>query len=469
MKKKIAIIVIGILVAAAVALGLYFLLRSPKANGASMVLPQEEEHHEEEEGAIKEVELNMAQFTASGIVLGTFESKNLSEVINANGYTKLPPQNQADVSVMNGGVVKTIKVIEGQQVSSGQTLATIESPEFTKLQEAFLTSKSSLQYLSSEFQRQKTLSEENVSARKTFERTRADYEIETARYQSLQRQLGMLRLDTTRIGGGAVQVVAPISGFITEVYIKIGSNVEPGKPLFSIVDNSQMHVDLLVYEKDLQKVKPGQKVRFVLTNQDNTEIMGEIFSVGKAFENETKSVAVHADIQNDKQLLIPGMYVNALIDIGSQPVNTLPVDAVIKADGREFIFVLEEGHGEESGKEHGEEGHAHQDGEKQEEVHDHAKGERKHTKEEGHDHAEGEEEAHEEEGNDHAESGEHKDTHGTSYHFQRIEVKTGTAQLGFVQVTPVQHLEPGAKLVVKGAYYIQSHLLKSEGGGGHEH
>ncbi len=103
-----------------------------------------------------------------------------------------------------------------------------------------------------------------------------------------------------------------------------------------------MHVDLLVYEKDLQKVKPNQTVRFVLTNQDNAEIRGKIFSVGKAFENETKSVAVHADILNDKQILIPGMYVNALIDIGKNKVNALPVDAVIKADGREFIFVLED-------------------------------------------------------------------------------------------------------------------------------
>lgn len=450
MKKNKTIIILGsIALIAMIAIGLYFLLRDP----GSAETPKGEEHEEGhglEEGAVKEVELNAAQFEASGIVLGGFEAKNLSEVINANGYTKLPPQNQADVSVMNGGVVRTIKVIEGQQVSSGQTLATIESPEFTKLQEAFLTSKSSLQYLNSEFQRQKTLSDENVSARKTFERTKADYEIETAHYHSLQRQLGMLRLDTTAIGGGAVQVVAPISGFITDVNIKIGSNVEPGKPLFSIVDNSKMHVDLLVYEKDLQKVKPGQKVRFVLTNQDNTEIMGEIFSVGKAFENETKSVAVHADIKNDKQLLIPGMYVNALIDIGSQPVNALPVDAVIKADGREFIFVLEEGHGEEAGEKH------------EDEDHDHAEAE-------VHDHEEGEDEAHEEEGQGHAESGEHKDTHGTSYHFQRTEVKTGTAQLGFVQVTPVQHLEPNAKLVLKGAYYIQSHLLKSEGGGGHEH
>ncbi len=56
-----------------------------------------------------------------------------------------------------------------------------------------------------------------------------------------------------------------------------------------------------------------------------------------------------------------------------------------------------------------------------------------------------------------------------SYHFQRIEVKSGTTQLGYVQVTPLQVLEKNAKIVLKGSYYIQSHLLKSDGGGGHEH
>jgi membrane fusion protein, heavy metal efflux system len=435
--NKTIIIIVGIVLAGIIATGLYFQLRDPKTTPIQNKENEEKEEHKGEEGGIMEVELNAAQFEASGIVLGGFESKNLSEVINANGYTKLPPQNQADVSVFIAGVVRTIKVIEGQQVAIGQTLATIESPEFAKLQESFLISKSNLQYLTSEYQRQKTLSEENVNSKKTLERTKSDYEIESARYHSLKRQLGMLRLDTTGIGGGAVPVTSPISGFVTEVNVRIGSNAEPGKPLFAIVDNTKMHVDLLVYEKDLQKVKAGQKVRFVLTNQDNTEIMGEIFSVGKAFENETKSVAVHADIMNDKQLLIPGMYVNALIDIGSSPVNSLPMDAVVKADGREFIFTLEEHHDEE-----GDHGHAHDEDEAEE---------------------------HHDEGNDHAESGEHEDTHDKSFHFQRIEVKTGTAQLGYIQVTPVQHLEPGAKLVVKGAYYIQSHLLKSEGGGGHDH
>lgn len=413
---------------------------------------KEEAHTEEaatekaeahDENGIKEVELNEAQFSSAGVVLGTFTPKNLSEVVNANGYTKLPPQNQADVSVFVSGIVKSIAVIEGQNVHKGQVIATVESPEFTRIQQDYLTSKSNLDFLKLEYERQRILSEEEVSAKKVFQKTKADYEIEKARFASLNRQLQTMNINPNKGAVATVPVVAPISGAITEVNIKIGSNVSPGQALVNIVDNSQLHVDLLVYEKDLQKVKTGQNVRFVLTNQDNTEIKGKIFSVGKAFENETKSVAVHADIENDKQQLIPGMYVNALIDVGANTVNALPVDAVVKAEGREFIFILEGAHEEKAGHD-AEQGHTHDDGDTHSESHDQQQG---HSHDDGH--------AHEES--------------GKSYHFQRIEIKTGTAQLGYVQVTPLQELPADAKIVIKGAYYIQSHLLKSEGGGGHEH
>ncbi|MFC6095339.1 efflux RND transporter periplasmic adaptor subunit [Flavobacterium qiangtangense] len=418
-------ILYGSLAVTAIAVILYFLLRHSDADG----------HDHSEENAteiekptaqtpIKEVELNEAQYNASEVELGTFSMKNLSEVVNANGYTKLPPQNQADVSVHLTGIVKSINIIEGQSVKKGQVLATIESPEFAKLQEAFLTSKSNLEFLTLEYDRQKTLSDENVNSKKVFQKTKAEFEVEKARFSSLKQQLAVLNLNAGNNTGSIMPIVAPISGFITEINIKIGSNAEVGKPLLSIVDNSQLHVDLLVYEKDLQKVKPGQNIRFVLTNQDNTEINGKVFNVGKAFENETKSVAVHADISNKSQTLIPGMYVNALIDVGARNVPALPVDAVVKADGREFIFILEEGHQEENHDE--KEGHSHEDGD-----------------------------AHEHE--------------GKTFHFQRIEVKTGTSQLGFVQVSVLHKIEENAKIVLKGAYYIQSHLVKNEGGGGHSH
>lgn len=423
MKRK-NIIYIAIVAVLTVVIVYFISTSGSEANGTVKT----EEGHEEHEGeatTVKEVELNQAQFDASGIELGTFEMKNLSAVVNANGYTKLPPQNQADVSVLITGVVRSINVIEGEFVKKGQTLATIESLEFTKLQEDYLTSKSNLEFLTTEYERQKTLRDENVNSQKAFQRAKSDYETEKARNASLKKQLNTLNLSGSGEAISTMAVKAPISGYITDVNIKIGTNAEPGKPLFSIVDNSKMHVDLLVYEKDLQKVKTGQTVRFKLTNQDNVEIKGKVFSIGKAFENETKSVAVHADILNDKQVLIPGMYVNALIDVGIHNVKALPIEAVVKADGREFIFVLEE-HGEE-------------------------------------------EENEEEAGHDHDHDHDHEAAKEKSYHFQRIEVKTGTSQLGYVQVTILQNIPADVKIVLKGAYYIQSHLLKSEGGGGHEH
>lgn len=419
-RKKI---VYGSLAAIAIALILYFSLRHTDHDGHNHDEKTAEGEPKETVSA-KEVELNEAQYKAAGVEIGTFAMKNLSDVVNANGYTKLPPQNQADVSVHLTGIVKSINVIEGQAVKKGQVLATIESPEFAKLQEAYQTSKSNLEFLTLEYERQKTLSEENVNSKKIFQKTKADFETEKARLSSLKQQLSLLNLNGSSSAGSIMPVVAPISGFITEINIKIGSNAEVGKPLLSIVDNSQLHVDLLVYEKDLQKVKAGQNIRFVLTNQDNTEIKGKVFNVGKAFENETKSVAVHADIINKSQTLIPGMYVNALIDVGAKDVQALPLDAIVKAEGREFIFILEEGHEEETHD--SEEGHSHEDGHKHEEA-------------------------------------------GKMYHFQRIEVKTGTSQLGYVQVSVLQKIDANAKIVLKGAYYIQSHLLKSEGGGGHSH
>jgi len=392
-----------------------------------------EEHAEEAHEHEKLIHLNEAQFLNAGIDTGWFELKNLSEVINANGYTKLPPQNQAEVSVQIPGTIQSIKVIEGQYVKAGQTLATIQSMAYNnmrlereKMIEQLHISESNLEYLKLEYDRQKELSDENVTARKVFEKVSADLKSEQAKVNALKKQLNIMD-QNIRMNGNSdsptLNIVSPISGHISDIDVTIGSSAEPGKPLFHIVDNSKMHVDLLVYEKDLFKVKVGQKVRFILTNQNNEEIKGEIFSIGKSFENETKSIAVHAEISNHT-LLIPGMYVNALIDVGTNNVNTLPLEAIIKVEGREFIFLWE--------KENLEKNIVHTD--------DHQ----------------------------HDEKGNHIEPEA-EITFARIEVKTGPTQLGYVQVTPLVEIHDGDKIVIKGAYYLQSHLLKTEGGGGNPH
>lgn len=370
--------------------------------------------HTVQEAHSKTVHLNAAQYKNAGIDTGWFEMKNLSDAINASGYTKLPPQNQADVTSAMGGIIKTIKVIEGQYVKQGQSLATIQSLEYnkirlekSKLKESFQSAQANKQFLDVEYNRQKELSEENINAKKTFQKVASELELESKKIENLQEQIEII--DQMLVLGGTskstvLSVNAPISGYISDIYVKIGSNAETGKPMFTILDNSKMHVDLLIYEKDLFKVKVGQDVRFILTNQNNKEIRGKIKNIGKNFENDTKSVAVHADIIDVNHNLIPGMYVNALVEMGGNKVSSLPADAIIKAEGREFIFIME---------------------------------------------------------NEQHEEGE--------ITFARIEVKTGVSQLGNVQVNLLEPIHKGDKIVTKGAFYLQSHLTKESGGGGHAH
>ena len=372
----------------------------------------------------EEVHLNQAQFENAGIDTGWFEMKNLSDVVNANGYTKLDPQDEADVSMPISGTIKSIKVIEGNYVKRGQPLATMESLEYNKMlqEEAQLNEKleitrSELPYLQSEYERQKTLADDNINAKKVFEKIRSELTSAQSKISSLTYQLSLVNQAIHMVSsskGSVISITAPLSGYVTHVDAKIGTIVQPGVPIFSIVDNSKMHVDLLIYEKDLSKVKVGQTVRFILTNQSNQEIKGKIYNIGKSFASDTKSVAVHADIEQNDANLIPGMYINALIDIGMNKVRTLPEDAIIIAEGRKFIFLYEG-------------------------IHEHAK-----TEEEDHD--------------------DEKE-----FEFVRLEVSTGAIQLGFTEVTPLAEIPKSSKIVTSGAYYLQSHLQKSEGGGGHSH
>jgi membrane fusion protein, heavy metal efflux system len=386
-----------------------------------------EETHEEEKSET-EVALTATQFKTIGIETGSIEMKNLNTVIKANGYTAVPPQNMANISTLIGGVVKDIYVLEGTFVSKGKTLATIQNLEVTEMQEDYNSAIANIEYLQLEYNRQKTLSDENVNPRKTFQEVKSKLAVERARAQAAKNKLQALNVSLTG-NNSLIPIVSPISGYVGKISITKGAFAETGVTLFEVVDNSQMHLDLNVFEKDLGKISVGQEVDFVLTNQSNKSIKGKIFGINKSFSNESKTVAVHAKINSsDAKDLISGMYVAANININNQLVQALPKDAVVRNGDKYYIYIQEE-HQEEAPK-------------VKEETHQHKEGEA-HTE-----HAEGEEEGHNE------------------IHFKAIEVVPGTTDLGYTEIKLVEEIPADAKIVIKGAFYL---LATSKGGGEHEH
>jgi cobalt-zinc-cadmium efflux system membrane fusion protein len=386
-----------------------------------------EETHEEEKSET-EVALTEAQFKTVGIETGSIEMKNLNTVIKANGYTAVPPQNMANISTLIGGVVKDIYVLEGTYVAKGKTLATIQNLEVTEMQEDYNSAIANIEYLQLEYNRQKTLSDENVNPRKTFQEVKSKLAVERARAQAAKNKLQALHVSLSG-STSLIPIVSPISGYVGKISITKGAFAETGVTLFEVVDNSQMHLDLNVFEKDLGKISVGQEVDFVLTNQSNKSIKGKIFGINKSFSNESKTVAVHAKINpSDAKDLISGMYVAANINITNQTVQALPKEAVVRNGDKYYIYIQEE-HQEEAPKVKKEE-HQHKEGEA-------------HTE-----HAEGEEEGHNE------------------VHFKAIEVVPGTTDLGYTEIKLVEEIPADAKIVIKGAFYL---LATSKGGGEHEH
>jgi cobalt-zinc-cadmium efflux system membrane fusion protein len=367
----------------------------------------------EEEKSETEVGLTESQYKTVGIETGLVENRNLNKVIKANGYTTVPPQNSAEVSTLIGGTVKDIFVLEGTFVNKGKVLATIQNLEVIEMQEDYHSATANIEYFQLEYNRQKTLSDENVNPRKVFQEVKAKLAAERARAQASKNKLDALHVGS-KGSTSLVPIVAPISGYVGNIKIAKGAYAQTGVTLFEVVDNSQMHLDLNVYEKDLGSISVGQVIDFVLTNQSNKSIKGKIFGINKSFSNESKTVAVHAKIESaDAKGLIPGMYVSANINITNATVPALPKDAVVRNADKYFVFIEEEEHAEHEEKKTGTQA------------------------------------AHEKE-----------------IHFKAIEVIPGTTDLGFTEVKFVNEIPSDAKIVTKGAFYLLSAL---KGGGEHDH
>ncbi len=319
--------------------------KKPGAEGRSAAA----EEPQETAAADGALTLTTAQMQAVGIETGTVASKNLTSVVRASGQLAVPPQNKADVNVLYGGIVRAIHVLEGQAVRKGQTLFLIENTEAIQLQQDYLAAKRGFSYVAQEYQRQQALKAADAGTGKSYQAAEANYRAEAAKLTGMEQRLRQIGINPATVAAGAiareVPVKAPISGTVGDIAVSTGTFAQPGTPLMEIVDNAKIHADLTVYEKDLFKVRNGQTVRFLLTNQNNQEIEGTIYGVNKSFEGDTKGIIVHAALKANRYGLIPGMYVTALIDVGRQQGPAVPTDAIVRSEGKEYVFRLADARG----------------------------------------------------------------------------------------------------------------------------
>lgn len=435
-------------------LALLLLTVALAACGGGAASSEEEDHgpgEEEGHGGGSTVTVSPQQFAAIEGKLGKVEMKDLTTALKAVGFLKVPPQNVADITVAMGGTVREVLVQEGDHVNKGQVLATVTDPSIIQLQRDYLDAKARLVYAETELERQTELARANVSAQKTLQQVTAEHASLRASVNAHAEQLRLINIDPEKLTANALRsaagIVSPIDGTVAHIAVNVGSKVSGDATMFRVVNNSKLHVDLFLYEQDIAKVKVSQKIDLSLTNLPGRNYTAVVFAIGSAFESETKTIPVHAEITGEKEGLIDGMGVTARISVGNATTTAVLTEAIVNMEGKDFVFIRTEGE-EEHG--HDEEpAHKHTEGR----AHDHAT-ENKAT------HAQGEEHEH-----DHGAEHAHEAVAG-SMSFQRIEVKRGTTDGAYTAVTFLQPVDPDAEVVTGGAYYLIAMMNTSEG---HEH
>lgn len=287
--------------------------------------------------------ISLSQEQLQNFKLSTTElqDKNIHHTLKLNGTIDVPPQNLVSVSSALGGRVQSTKLLPGMHFRKGEILATLEDNQYIQLQQDYLTTKAQLQNAREEYSRQKELNQSKASSDKVFQQAQADYRILEASLAALEQKLQLIHIYPNQIAVNNIKqssnIYAPFDGYVSKVLVNIGKYVSPSDVLFELVNPRDIHLNLKVFEKDWDKIQIGMPVVSYTNNKPDKKYSGKIILIGKNI-SEDRAVEVHAHFDNYDALLIPGMYMNAEVEIPETQNYALPDECIVSFEGKLFVF-----------------------------------------------------------------------------------------------------------------------------------
>lgn len=299
----------------------------------------EEEH--EEAGEVSSVTFTEEQFRLAGVSTATVKKQMINTVLKVNGVVDVPPQNIVSVSFPLGGYLKTTHLLPGMHVNKGEVIGVIEDQALVQLQQDYLMATARLTYLQQEHDRQKELNEHKVSADKVYQQAVADFTAQKILVKGLSEKLRLISINPERLEENkisrSVPIYSPINGFVSKVNVNIGKFVSPTDVLFELINPTDMHAALTIFEKDMPKVKVGQQVSVSFVDDPSKEYACEIILVTRNVD-DTRSGVAHCHFEVIPKNLLPGMFLNASIRIANAEVLTIAEEALVRFDNKQFVL-----------------------------------------------------------------------------------------------------------------------------------
>ncbi|MBI1226459.1 MAG: efflux RND transporter periplasmic adaptor subunit [Bacteroidetes bacterium] len=341
--------------------------------------------------------LSPEQVKLANISYTSFTKKNISETLSVNAELVVHTEHTADVTAFSDGILSSLRTTLNASVRKGQILATVRKPDLLDMQQQFLENKDQLQFLQAEFDRYKSLKDADATASKNFLKAEADLRAAKTTGQLLAAKLRQYQINPDKLTAANLStelvLTSPVNGLVTSIETNVGAAVQPGTIVCEVTDLSQLHADLWVFEKDISKVKTGQRVQLAFPANPSKTYPAVIYSMDKVLDPDKRAVRAHARLEGSvagQANFVDGGYLEAKIATsGLGEGNALPEAAVVQEGEEYFIFTLEKESAEGS-------------------------------------------------------------------FFKKIKVEKGGEADGYVAVSPKDALPEGAKIVLKGAYYVSA-------------
>jgi len=288
------------------------------------------------------VVLNDVQMTNAGIQTGFPQEKEMQTTIRLNGMVDVPPQNLVSVSYPMGGYLRSTPLLPGYPVHKGDPIAVMEDQSFVQLQQDYLTARARLDFLSTDLRRQKELSDADATSKKSYQLTLSEYKTQEAILRSTAEKLRLIHINPEKLSvdniSAQTRIYSPIDGFVSKVNVNVGKYVNPTDVLFELVNPTDIHAAMTVFEKDITLFRKGLHGKVALLDQPGQSYEVATILVTRNV-NDSRTGVIHCHFEGAHQELLPGMFLSGVFQLDSRKVVAVPEGAVVNYMGRKYVFV----------------------------------------------------------------------------------------------------------------------------------
>lgn len=291
------------------------------------------------------VSLSKSQSASFKVTLGGFEKRQIASIVKATGVIEVPPQNIVSVAVPLGGYLKSTQLLPGLQLRKGELIAMLEGQEYIQLQEDYLVTKAKLEVAEAEYQRQYELNQSKASSDKVLQQAKGTFQSLKIALSALGQKLKLININPQTLNeenlSNHINLYSPFDGFVSKVNVNIGKYITPADVMFELINPEDIHLNLKVFEKDLIRLSIGQKLVAYNNSNPSMRYSCEVILISRDISMD-RTAEVHCHFENYDKSLVPGMYMNAEVEVNGNEVITIPENAIVNFQGVNYLFVANE-------------------------------------------------------------------------------------------------------------------------------